>query len=167
MNIKRRNILAAVLSGLLIAGCGTAAKIMEPDPPKVVIRIAASTELNPDMMGRPSPVVIRIYELKSDDIFNNADFFALYEQDTSILGDTMTGRDEMQIPPGEQAMIEKELDMESRYVGVMAAYRDLDNAIWRGIIETPLDETTYVDVMLDELTLTVNQGEKKGGLFGL
>jgi predicted component of type VI protein secretion system len=42
----------------------------------------------------------------------------------------------------------------------MAAYRDLDNAIWRGIVETPLDETTYIDVTLDQLTLTVEQGEK-------
>jgi type VI secretion system protein VasD len=160
MNIKRRNFLAAVLSGLVIAGCGTTAKLMEPDPPEVVIRIAASNELNPDMMGRPSPIVVRIYELKSDDIFNTADFFALYEDDANILGDTMTGRDEMQIPPGEKASIEKELDMEARYVGVMAAYRDLDNAIWRGIVETPLDETTYIDVTLDQLTLTVEQGEK-------
>jgi len=72
----------------------------------------------------------------------------------------MTGRDEMQISPGESSTIEKQLDMQARYVGVMAAYRDLDNAIWRGIIETPLDETTYIDVTLDKLTLTLKEGEK-------
>jgi type VI secretion system protein VasD len=168
MNIRRRNFLAigAVLSGLLITGCATTAKLMEPDPAKVVIRIASSTELNPDMMGRASPIVVRVYELKSDDIFNNADFFALYDEDASILGDDMTARDEMNIPPGENVSIEKELDIEARYIGVIAAYRDLDNAIWRGSIETPLDETTYINVTLGKLSLSVKKGEKKGGFFG-
>ena len=160
MTTTRRNFLAAALSGLLIAGCSTAKKLLEPDPPKVVIRITASTEVNPDMMGRPSPVVIRIYDLKSDDTFNNADFFALYENDASILGNDMTGRDEMQISPGDNASMEKELTMDTRYVGVIAAYRDLDNAMWRGVIETPIDETTYIDVTLDKLTLTLKKGEK-------
>ena len=133
---------------------------MEPDPPKVVVRITSSTDLNPDITGRASPIVVRVYELKSDDIFNNADFFALYEQDTSILGGDMTGRDEMEIPPGENASIEKELDIEARYIGVIAAYRDLDNAVWRGSIETPLDKTTYIDVTLNKLSLSVTKGEK-------
>ena len=168
MNIKRRTFLVAstILSGLLITGCGTTAKLMEPDPAKVVISLTSSTDLNPDMMGRASPIVVRIYELKSDDIFNNADFFALYEQDTSILGGDMTGRDEMEIPPGENASIEKELNIEARHIGVIAAYRDLDNAVWRGTIETPLDETTYIDITLGKLSLSVKKGEKKGGFLG-
>lgn len=168
MNISRRTFLgvSAVLSGLLIAGCGATAKLMEPDPAKVSIRINSSTDLNPDMMGRASPIVVRIYELKSDDIFNNADFFALYEQDASILGGDMTGRDEMDIPPGENAAIEKELNIEARYIGVIAAYRDIDNAVWRGSIETPLDETTYIDITLGKLSLSVKKGEKKGGFLG-
>ncbi len=158
-------VLGAALSALLIAGCATTAKLMEPDPASVVIRIATSTEVNPDLMGRPSPIVVRVYELKSDDIFNNADFFALYEQDDSILGNDMVGRDEMEIPPGENLSMEKQLDMDARYIGVIAAYRDLDNAIWRGSIATPIDETTYIDITLGKLSLTVKQGEKKGGIL--
>jgi type VI secretion system VasD/TssJ family lipoprotein len=50
--------------------------------------------------------------------------------------------------------------METTHVGVMAAYRDLDNAVWRGSIATPVNETTYVDVNLGRLTLSVKPGEK-------
>lgn len=167
--ISKRSLFqffAAVLSTLLIFGCGTTAKLMEPDPAKVVIRITSSTEVNPDLMGRPSPIVVRVYELKSDDIFNNADFFALYEQDDSILGNNMTGREEMEIAPGENLVIEKELNIDARYIGVMAAYRDLDNAIWRASIATPMDETTYIDIALGKLSLSVQKGEKKGGILG-
>ena len=152
--------IVAGVTGAAGVGCSTIDKVFEDKPPKAVIRISSDPDINPDMNGRPSPIVLRIYALKSDDIFNNADFFALYENDASILGNDMTGRDEMQISPGDNASMEKELTMDTRYVGVTAAYRDLDNAIWRGVIETPIDQTTYIDVTLDKLTLTLKKGEK-------
>lgn len=172
MNNTRPISLAfySLLFCALITGCSgvsnSVTKIMGEDPPKVVIRIEAGSNINPDMMGRASPVVLRIYELKSDDIFNNADFFALYDNDAAILGGDMAARDEMEIPPGEKVGIEKELDMEVRYIGVMAAYRDLDNAVWRGSILTPIDETTYIDVSVGQISLSVKEGEKEGGFLG-
>lgn len=42
--------------------------------------------INPDENKRPSPVYVRLYELKSPTIFQKADFIDLYERDTSILG---------------------------------------------------------------------------------
>jgi type VI secretion system protein VasD len=66
----------------------------------------------------------------------------------------------MQISPGDSTRMEKVLTMDTRYVGVTAAYRDLDNAVWRGVIETPIDETTYIDLTLDKLTLRLKKGEK-------
>ncbi len=167
--------VGAALLSLLMTGCADTAsgvtkgvldKVFEPDPPKVVIRIKTEADVNPDMMGRPSPIVIRVYDLRSDDIFNNADFFPLYEDDAGILGDDMTARDELELPPGESVEIEKELDMEAKFIGIMAAYRDLDNATWRGSIETPPDETTYIDVTLGRLAISVKKGEKKGGFLG-
>jgi type VI secretion system protein VasD len=139
---------------------GVLDKVFEDTPPKVVIRITSDNDINPDITGRPSPIVLRIYALKSDDIFNNADFFAIYEQDKTILGDTMTAREEVELAPGDSIEMEKEFDMETTHVGVMAAYRDLDNAVWRGSIVTPVNETTYVDVKLERLTLSVKPGKK-------
>lgn len=42
--------------------------------------------INPDENKRPSPVYVRLYELKSPTIFQKADFIDLYERDTTILG---------------------------------------------------------------------------------
>jgi len=145
---------------------GVLDKVMEDDPPKVVLRIKSGGDLNPDPMGRPSPIVVRLYELKTNGNFDNADFFALYEEDATILGEDMNAREEMEVSPNENLEIAKELNIETRFLGVMAAYRDLDNAVWRGTIETPVDETTYVDIGLGSLTLSVQKGEKKGGWLG-
>jgi len=151
--------VAAVACAAFV-GCSTIDKVFEDKPPKVVIRISSDNDINPDMNGRPSPIVLRIYALKSDDIFNNADFFAIYENDASILGDTMTAREEVELAPGDGVQMEKEFDMATTHVGVLAAYRDLDNAVWRGSILTPVNETTYVDVNLGRLTLSVKPGKK-------
>jgi type VI secretion system protein VasD len=159
-------LLCTVVSGCAdVAGGvtkGVMDKIFEEDPPKIVMRIKATAGLNPDINGRPSPIVLRYYELKTASVFDNADFFALYEQDTDILGEEIKAREELEISPGESVEIEKELDMESRYIGVIAAYRDLDNAVWRGGIVTPPDETTYIDIQLGPLKMEVVKGEKKG-----
>lgn len=172
MNIPRcppviLSLILCLATGFIAACSSTASVIMADDPPSVVVRIQSAPALNPDHMGRPSPIVIRLYTLKSGDIFNNADFFALYEQDTSILGDDLITSEELEILPGENRVIEeRELDMETTHVGVIAAYRDLDNAVWRGIIETPIDETTYIDIDLGSLAVNVKKGEKKKGFLG-
>lgn len=152
--------MVAGVIGAAGVGCSTIDKVFEDKPPKAVIRISSDNDINPDMNGRPSPIVLRIYALKSDDIFNNADFFALYENDASILGDSMTAREEVELAPGDSMQMEKEYDMATTHVGVLAAYRDLDNAVWRGTIVTPINATTPVDVHVGRLTLTVSPGKK-------
>ena len=71
-----KNLILLLITVLLVGGAG---QIFEDKPAKVVIRIKTSNDLNPDVQGRASPIVLRIYSLKSADAFNNARFFELYE----------------------------------------------------------------------------------------
>lgn len=41
---------------------------------KLDLTLAASDEVNPDLHGRPSPVVVQLFELKHPVAFENADF---------------------------------------------------------------------------------------------
>jgi len=50
------------------------------------INFIVDSNINPDENKRPSPVYVRVYELKSPTIFQKADFIDLYERDTTILG---------------------------------------------------------------------------------
>jgi len=43
--------------------------------------------------------------------------------------------------------------------GVIAAYRDLDNAVWRASVETPIDETIEVTISIDRLSVKINHKE--------
>jgi type VI secretion system protein VasD len=56
------------------------------------------------------------------------------------------------LQPGESIEISNKLSDQTRYLGVMAAYRDINNAVWRHVIEVTPD----VDLNL-QILLTNNQ----------
>src|SRR5262245_7547709 len=56
------------------------------DKVKVKGAITAAADLNPDFHGRPSPVVLILFQLKSVDTFKNADFASLFDPKAPVLG---------------------------------------------------------------------------------
>lgn len=144
-----------LFSAAIAAGCaelaagvtkGVLDKVFETTPPELEATLEASKKLNPDAHDRPSPLVVRLYELTDLTEFNAAEFYSLYENDKDLLAKAIRGRHEMMLLPGEQKEFKREFNMETRYLGVMAAYRDLEKAVWRASVETPVDETTYVRI---------------------
>jgi len=138
-----------IIFSLLIAGCAG------ERPPRAEIQISASSNLNPDANGRPSPVFVKIFALRSTDGFNNARFFELYENAANTLGNEFFSETEFQILPGD----ERELEMltfnpEARFLGLLAAYRDLDNAVWRSNVPLEIGETVEFEIILNNLTLS-------------
>jgi type VI secretion system protein VasD len=99
--------------------------------------IATSEDLNPDYRGRPSPVNLILFQLKAPDGFQSADFFSLYSPESSVLGGDLIRRTQTLLRPGERNEAEWEFDEEARFIGVVAAFRDIENAQWRGLIELP------------------------------
>ena len=74
-----RNIKLYLLSFsllFLIMGCSTMNQFV---PPSTELIINVSENVNPDTSERPSPVVMKIFELSSRTIFDTQDFFSLYE----------------------------------------------------------------------------------------
>ncbi|MCU7931105.1 MAG: type VI secretion system lipoprotein TssJ [Candidatus Thiodiazotropha sp. (ex Codakia rugifera)] len=135
--IKNGLLTLGLLYLFLTMGCSSVSSVK--------VSMNADKSVNPDINGRPSPIVARIYELKSLSVFNNADFFNLFEQDVALLGEEMLMRDELHFQPGEIKTLTRDLQPDTRFVGVIGAYRDIENATWRRSIEINVhDETTFV-----------------------
>lgn len=115
----------------LLLGC---AGWFQSDVTKLDLRLTAAADLNPDLSGRPSPLVVRIYELKAPAIFQNADFFALYEHDREILGMDLVNMEELLLTPGQQRDFRLALADATNYLAVMAAYRDIEGSTWRHLV---------------------------------
>ena len=94
-------VLVLCLIGLtgVSAGCG---KLFGPKTTQAAVELHAAPTLNPDDSGRPSPLRLRLYELKSVSAFNSADFNSLYQHDKDVLGGDLVSVEEIQVQPGMQ-----------------------------------------------------------------
>jgi type VI secretion system protein VasD len=131
--IRRRRPLPLAL---LLAGClALAACKSAPPKPKVLkLNVAVSTDANPDGQNRPSPIVIRVYQLKDDAAFKDADYFALYDKEQATLAASLISRQEFEVAPGGQQLLDYQLSPDARFVGVTAGYRNIRDASWRAEI---------------------------------
>ena len=136
---------------LLMAGCGAP---KPPPPTEVTGVLQASANVNPSVSKRPSPLLVRIYELKAVTAFNNADFVSLYQRDQAELGTEMVGREEVILNPGDSRPINKMASPETRFVGVFAAYRDLDHAKWRSVLAIQPGQKQRIVISAEELSIS-------------
>ena len=160
---RRLSICGAALAlALLLTGCGlfgpkpaapAAPPPPPPPPPKLVLSIVAAAHLNPDANGRPSPVVVRLYELKSASQFGSADFLLLFDQDRSALASDIVTREEFVMRPGESKSISKPLAPETKAIGVMAGFRDVERARWRAAAMLTPAKDNVVTVVIDGIEL--------------
>ncbi len=144
-------IMAFALA-LVLAACSSAPK---PKPPASVAgAITAAAQLNPTAAKRPSPIVLRVYELKSAAAFNTADFMSLFQGDQAALGAEMIAREEMTLRPGESKPVQKVLSPDTKFIGVMAAYRDLERATWRAVVAVQPNQAQKLTIRADELAVS-------------
>jgi len=127
--LSRRVVFASALVALLaVSACAS-----KPVVSQVKLSIAAAADVNPDARKRPSPIAVRVYALKSAAAYEAADFFSLFEKDTTVLGADVVAREEFLMRPGDSKPLEMKLPPEAKVLAVFAAYRDLDRSRWRAV----------------------------------
>lgn len=155
----RKNIFRilhiASYSCLLMAVVACSSMPWPKFPTKINAQILASFDINPDANERPSPLVVRVYELKSKNAFDEADFFKLYDEEAATLGGDLLTREEFEISPGQGREIVHKADDQARYFGVIAAYRNIEEAHWRAIIPLELNKKNNLLVKLGKQTVTI------------
>ncbi len=155
-SLSRLLLLFVVVTAmvLVLASC---ARDRPPPPTTVSVVLNAAADVNPDRNDRPSPVVVRVYELRSAGVFEITDFFSLLEQDTAILGADQISRWEYQLEPGERVALDAEFRSGSGYVGVLAAYRDIEHARWRAVQPIHPNRANDLEVVVERLEVSVRQ----------
>ncbi len=135
--------LGIMLCGV-ISGC---ASWVASDITKLDIRLTASGDLNPDISGRPSPLVVRLYEIKAPSVFENADFYSLYDYGKETLGPDFVAMEELTLKPGEQLNMKLALQQDTNYIAILGAYRDMNKANWRRVFPVSLKNKNSKNVV--------------------
>ncbi len=131
-------------------------------PTRVLLKIEAGANVNPDATGRSSPLLVRIYQLKTLTGFNRSDFFSLYQDDNKALAADLVQKEEFTLRPGDQRALDFEPKPETQALAAIAAFRSLDSARWRATVTLAPHSTNSIVVRLttNQLDMSV---EKRGG----
>lgn len=143
-------LLSLALCAALLTLAGCAAMSPYSTMTKLDLNLTGSDQLNPDLHGRPSPIVLRLIELKHPVAFENADFFSLYQRPKEALAPDLVTLEELELRPGETRELKVSVQEGSRYVAVLAAYRDLPEANWRYVIAINEQQRNVANLRLDE-----------------
>jgi len=152
---KILKLVSSLLTIVVLNACSTINAIV---PPSTDLEFNVAKNVNPDFNGRPSPVVAKVFELSSRTIFDTQDFFTLYENPDKVLGPDLIKRDELELQPLEMKKYKMVLNKNTRYVGVIVAYRNIDGAKWRAVIE--VDPRYYDDISVNIEKLAIYMKEK-------
>lgn len=158
---RRRRLIAGLLAaGTLgvLSGCGGKAPKETPPPagppPELRISVSAAANANRGPAGQGLPIVVRLYELKARGAFDGADFYSLYDRESATLGGESIGREEATLAPGTERLVVRNLNPEARYLGVVAAFRDIDRATWRTVQELYPGKNNNIAVTIGATAVT-------------
>ena len=152
--------LALLAALLALGGCSALSPYSQMT--KLDLSLSGSEQLNPDLNGRPSPIVLRLIELKHPVAFQSADFFSLYQRPKEALAPDLVTQEELELRPGEQRALKLSVQDGSRYVGVLAAYRDLPETSWRYVIPLQALARNQVALQLDARGIQALDDAKDG-----
>ena len=162
LSVFRRASPLALLAGAALCRDWLVPALADPPaaPTPVELTVVGGVELNPSAQGRPSPVVVRIFELAAARSFQAADFAALFEHPDAALKSDLLAQEEFMLRPGDIQLHNRDLGPRAEALGVAAAFRDLGQ-VWHLIVPVTPGRRNLILVDLDRNTIrVVDQGPK-------
>lgn len=139
-----------------------------------VVELQATDNVNKSMGSPASPIKVTVFELKSSNAFESADFFALQKNPQQVLGDQMLDVNSLILRPGQTELMKGMGNVQAKALGVIAAYRDINNSQWRLLVELPEAKTTNfykfwqfspdearIVIDVDQAGISVNRNPRK------
>jgi type VI secretion system protein VasD len=99
------------------------------------IDFQVDADINPDELGKASPLFIRMYELQAKKMMKKADFIEIYERDKEVLGaDLVTSHKLKHFKPGKSRVEHFVLSPKTRYVALYGEFLEFKDSKFKLII---------------------------------
>jgi type VI secretion system protein VasD len=128
-------------SAMLVSACAAPkkAETAEPcDKQVLTVGVLATPYINPEVTGQARPVVLRIYQLKSDINFRNASFDKIWKDDAATLGADIVSQQELSVFPDSVQALNIERNPEAQYFAAVGLFREPKGRQWYSVFELPL-----------------------------
>lgn len=124
----------------------------------------AREALNTDDNGSSLSVIVRVFQLKSADTFNDSDYLSLFNQNDDVLTSSLLAQKDLRIRPGESISFDMAMEKETEFVAIAIMFHTPDETKnnWRIVIpKNELDPDKARKIVLAENTLTLQPLDKK------
>ncbi|MHC1550363.1 type VI secretion system lipoprotein TssJ [Phyllobacterium sp. K27] len=139
---------ATFLSACTSTPENTGPRYQEPIP----VTVSASSSANPSPSGSATPTAVEVSVLKSPGRFQSLDYFQL--KGGSALGDDLVERKTISVRPGETANLVINPGIDGAYAGVIAGFRDIENARWRAL--APISGSGKLSISVGKLSVSAS-----------
>ena len=154
-----RNSLILIATTLILCSC-TSKNIFSSVAnavitPSTEFFLNASNDVNPDLRGRASPVVVTILELVSRSKFDQLNFFDLYDNTSASLGPDLLQKYTIVMHPNSNTVEKLKLKAQTHFVAIFVAYQKVKKARWRGVIEVYPTGYSDIKVHIEKLAMYI------------
>lgn len=159
MSTRISFLMMAFVSLFLLGGCASLGKSSAKKTTEVDVHVMADWDINQDVLGIPSPVRLSFLQLASEIEFRQ--MMQMNTDDvpyTEFLGKSVLDETNVVIRPDQILDFKLPLNEKTRYLGVVAAYRD-EGSAWKTVLSKQesrwyqFDDTNflYLQVMADNM----------------
>jgi len=145
-------MLAMVAMLSAISACTSVGEVLDLDT-DLRLNFDVSANVNPDDLQKPSPVIVRMYELKSADVFQGANFIDLYEDDKNVLAQDLVAVQRLKyLKPSEQRVENFVLSKDTKFIGLFVEFLKYQDAKYKIVV--PVEQMNVIrskaKIRLDE-----------------
>lgn len=150
-HMKKSIIFTSVL--LLISACNESEI-------KVRSSIEATSTINPNIIKKASPVEIRVFHLRSNKKFENANYSQLVNDYNRTLGSDLLHSETFVIRPGQKVPYNSNIHKDSKFIGVAAAFRQYNISQWKIIKPVSLFRVDWFVIKINNNEIYFENEEK-------
>lgn len=119
--MKRKKTFSLLIIAILLVGCNSTYKKVPATT--LMLNISAGSDINAMGANLRAPLKIRLYELRSKDLFEQSDFLDLFSLGPSTLQDTLIRKYELPIiQPDEHRALPFQLDSDTKFIAILAEF---------------------------------------------
>ena len=135
--------------------------------------VQAVNYLNPGASDLAEPITLTLFELKLPNKFKQASYNDLMFNGSQILGSDLIDKESFVIRPAESDHYVISLSNDVKYVGMIASFRNIDQATWRQVMQIPDPNNSKLKILhpnksislainLSTNEMLINQNQSKG-----
>lgn len=120
------------------------------------LTVTADASVNPSATSKANPVVVRLYQLKDQQMFKQLAFIDLYNNDVQLLAANLISRQVLPVVmPDSKTSQTIDIDKDTQYLAVLAEFSNYQDGEAKAVSTLPTEDDQYLQISLNDDAVTI------------